>query len=94
MDLGCEKTNLAFVERYLLKRDKPFNKPMAKIGIQEVGGTEAAIKLGLEEVRRMLPEVNTSVREEVPVSELVLGVKCGGSDGVSGIPANPSLRTR
>jgi altronate hydrolase len=91
MDLGCEKTNLAYVERYLLKRDKPFNKPMAKIGIQEVGGTEAAIKLGMEEVGRMLPEVNSAVREEVSVSELVLGVKCGGSDGFSGISANPSL---
>jgi altronate hydrolase len=91
MDLGCEKTNLAYVERYLLKRDKPFNKPIAKIGIQEVGGTEAAIKLGLEEVLAMLPEVNRAVREEVSVSELVLGVKCGGSDGFSGISANPSL---
>ena len=91
MDLGCEKTNLAYVERYLLKREKSFNKPVAKIGIQDIGGTEAAIKLGLEEVGRMLPEVNRAVREEVPVSELVLGVKCGGSDGFSGISANPSL---
>ena len=39
----------------------------------------------------MLPEVNRSEREEVPVSELVMGVKCGGSDGFSGISANPSL---
>src|SRR6266498_3829100 len=91
MDLGCEKTNLAYVERYLLNREKSFNKPVAKIGIQEIGGTEAAIKLGLEEVGRMLPEVNRAVREEVSVGELVLGVKCGGSDGFSGISANPSL---
>src|ERR671925_1729500 len=40
---------------------------------------------------RMLAEVNQSVREECSVSELVLGVKCGGSDGFSGISANPSL---
>ena len=39
MDLGCEKTNLAKVEQYLLKREQKFNKPVAKIGIQEVGGT-------------------------------------------------------
>ena len=81
MDLGCEKTNLAYVEKYLLKRDKNFNKPVVKIGIQDIGGTEAAIKLGLEAVENMLPEVNRAEREEVPVSELVLGVKCGGSDG-------------
>ena len=39
IDLGCEKTNLSRVEKYLLNREKPFDKPVAKIGIQEVGGT-------------------------------------------------------
>jgi altronate hydrolase len=91
IDLGCEKTNLAKVEQYLLKREKSFDKPVAKIGIQEVGGTEAAIALGLKEVERMLSEVNESAREECSISELVLGVKCGSSDGFSGISANPSL---
>ena len=91
IDLGCEKTNLAQVERYLLKREKSFDKPVAKIGIQEVGGTQAAIQKGLQEVERMLPEVNQTKREECSVGELVLGVKCGGSDGFSGISANPSL---
>src|SRR5258707_6736837 len=91
IDLGCEKTNLAKVEQYLLKREKSFDKPVAKIGIQEVGGTEAAIALGLKEVERMLPEVNGAVREECSIGELVLGVKCGSSDGFSGISANPSL---
>jgi len=91
IDLGCEKTNLSEVEKYLLKREKSFDKPVAKIGIQEVGGTQAAIELGLKEVERMLPELNGITREEVSVSELVLGVKCGGSDGFSGISANPSL---
>ena len=91
IDLGCEKTNLAKVEQYLLKREKSFDKPVAKIGIQEVGGTEAAIAQGLKEVERMLPEVNGAVREECSIGELVLGVKCGSSDGFSGISANPSL---
>jgi len=91
IDLGCEKTNLSFVEKYLTKREKPIQKPVFKIGIQEVGGTQAAIELGLKEVERMLPEVNKCVREAFPVSELVLGVKCGSSDGFSGISANPSL---
>ena len=91
MDLGCEKTNLAYVEKYLLKRDRAFNKPVAKIGIQEVGGTQAAIERGLQEVERMLPEVNRAERETIPMSELVMGVKCGGSDGLSGISANPGL---
>jgi altronate hydrolase len=91
MDLGCEKTNLAYVEKYLLNRKKSFNKPVTKIGIQEVGGTQAAIERGLKDVEAMLPEVNRTAREETPISELILGVKCGGSDGFSGISANPSL---
>src|SRR6266404_4172145 len=91
IDLGCEKTNLSEVEKYLLKRDRSFNKPVAKIGIQEVGGTQAAIEQGLKEVERMLPEVNRAAREQTSISELVLGVKCGASDGFSGVSANPSL---
>src|SRR5215475_11796218 len=78
IDLGCEKTNLAQVEKYLLKREKAFAKPVAKIGIQEVGGTQAAIQRGLKAVEEMLPVVNEVGREECSVSELVLGVKCGG----------------
>ncbi|MGI8787107.1 MAG: UxaA family hydrolase [Pyrinomonadaceae bacterium] len=91
IDLGCEKTNLAKVEKYLLKRELEFNKPVAKIGIQEIGGTQAAIEKGLEEVKKMLPVINENRREEFPVSELVLGVKCGSSDGFSGLSANPTL---
>lgn len=91
MDLGCEKTNLQFVEKYLLKREKEFQKPVYKIGIQEVGGTQKAIEIGLQYVKEMLPIVNEAKRETFPISELVLGVKCGGSDGFSGISCNPSL---
>ena len=91
IDLGCEKTNLSFVEKYLTKRENPIMKPVFKIGIQDVGGTQAAIELGLQYVKELLPEVDKCVREEFPVSELVLGVKCGSSDGFSGISANPAL---
>jgi altronate hydrolase len=91
IDLGCEKTNLSYVEKYLTKRETPIRKPLFKIGIQEIGGTQAAIEQGLKYVAEMLPEVNRVEREEFPISELVLGVKCGGSDGFSGISANPAL---
>ena len=91
IDLGCEKTNLSKVEKYLLKRELSFNKPVAKIGIQEIGGTQAAIERGLKEVEAMLPIVNEARREEISISELVLGVKCGSSDGFSGLSANPAL---
>src|SRR4030095_13205828 len=55
------------------------------------GGTLAAIEQGLREVERMLPEVNLAVRERTSISELVLGVKCGAADALSGISSNPGL---
>jgi altronate hydrolase len=91
LELGCEKTNLSVLETYLQRLGRTLNKPLVRIGIQQVGGTQGAIQAGLRAVEEMLPEVNQAVRQPVPVSELVLGVKCGGSDAFSGISANPSL---
>ena len=91
IDLGCEKTNLELLTRYLGHHHLLNNKPVERIGIQEVGGTQNAIKRGLELVEAMLPEVNKAVRTPVPAGELVLGLKCGGSDGFSGLSANPAL---
>jgi altronate hydrolase len=89
--LGCEKTNLTLVERYLQDRDLDLAKPVVRFGIQETGGTQAVIERGMREVEAMLPIVNETVRSSAPVSELILGVKCGGSDGFSGLSANPAL---
>ena len=92
IDLGCEKTNLTLVGRYLRDRGGvSWDKPVEWMGIQEAGGTQAAIDKGLAKVEAMLPRIAEARREPVPVSELVLGVKCGGSDGFSGLSANPSL---
>ncbi|HKV92685.1 MAG TPA: altronate dehydratase family protein [Candidatus Angelobacter sp.] len=91
LELGCEKTNLSVLETYLQRLGRKLDKPLVRIGIQQVGGTQQAIQAGLRAVEEMLPEVNKTVRQPIPVSELVLGVKCGGSDAFSGISANPSL---
>lgn len=89
--LGCEKTNLTVMERFLAKHEQRLKKPTVRIGIQDVGGTEAAVKRGVEAVAAMLPVVDQATRAPAPISELSLGVKCGGSDGFSGLSANPSL---
>jgi altronate hydrolase len=59
--------------------------------IQQDGGFQKTVEAGIEAVMRLLPEANTAVREEVPASELVLALQCGGSDGWSGVTANPAL---
>ena len=89
--LGCEKTNLTAMERFLATHQQILRKPTVRIGIQEAGGTEAAVKRGVEAVAAMLPIANQITRTAAPISELSLGVKCGGSDGFSGLSANPSL---
>jgi altronate hydrolase len=91
IELGCEKTNLSSVEQHLLKRQRRIAKPLVRIGVQEAGGTMAAIERGLRAVETMLPLVNDTRRDRCSMSELVLGVKCGASDAFSGISANPSL---
>jgi len=92
IDLGCEKTNLTIMERHLGRTvGSELGKPEAWISVQKCGGTQATIERGLEEVARMLPVAAEARREEVPIAELVLGVECGGSDGFSGLSANPSL---
>ena len=92
LELGCEKTGSSVLRDWMDAQGlQPTGKPVAWIGIQDAGGTKAAIRRGLDEVRRMLPLVNQARRESRPVSELVLGLKCGGSDGFSGLTANPAL---
>jgi altronate hydrolase len=54
-------------------------------------GTSKTIAHGVSLVESMLPHANGAVREEVPASHLVVGLQCGGSDGYSGITANPAL---
>lgn len=59
--------------------------------LQEVGGTTAAIARGVALVHELLPVVNRVARQPVAASRLIVGLQCGGSDGYSGITANPAL---
>jgi altronate hydrolase len=59
--------------------------------IQETGGIRASVRAGVAAVMAMVEQVDTRRRRQVPASALVLGLNCGGSDGYSGITANPAL---
>jgi altronate hydrolase len=59
--------------------------------IQDTGGTTKTVARIVEQIHALLPEVNRSTREAIPASELKLALQCGGSDGFSGITANPAL---
>ena len=66
-------------------------KPVAHISVQDVGGTVAALAEGMRKLIPMVSEASAMKREFVPLSELILGVECGGTDTTSGIAANPAL---
>jgi altronate hydrolase len=59
--------------------------------IQETGGTRKTIEAGIEAIKKLLPAVNDVKRVPIPLCELTVGLQCGGSDGFSGITANPAL---
>jgi altronate hydrolase len=86
--LGCEGFQIAKMkEAYGLAESDVFRT----MTIQDTGGTRKTVAAGLDAVRGMLAIANTKTRETAPASELMLALQCGGSDGYSGITANPAL---
>jgi len=71
------------------KSEKP--RPPKVLTIQGCGGINKTVEAGVREVLGMLSEVNDVRREAIPASELILGTECGGSDGNSGVTANPAV---
>jgi altronate hydrolase len=86
--LGCEANQITslFGAEGLHESDR-----IARYNMQDVGGTAKAIERGVALVQEMLPAADRIERTPVPASHLTLGLQCGGSDGYSGITANPAL---
>jgi arabinonate dehydratase len=86
--LGCEVFQIAsFKAAFGLEEGKTF----LTLVMQESGGTRKTIEEGVRRIEEMLPLVNAAKREAVPASELCVALQCGGSDGYSGITANPAM---
>ena len=88
LGLGCE---MIPAESLLDGLDLPADKPVTTLVIQETGGIRWTVRAGVAAIEAMLPSLDALRRTPAPVSELVLGLNCGGSDGYSGITANPAL---
>ncbi len=86
--LGCERCQVGglFSHQGLTE-----NENLKTLVMQENGGTTATIKEGIKIVESMLEKANRNFREEVSLSNLMVGLQCGGSDAFSSISANPSL---
>ena len=86
--LGCEVNQIdALLESTALEP----GDSLQILGIQDAGGTMAAIQSGIAKVETMLPAANASCREAVSAAHLTIGLQCGASDGYSALTANPAL---
>ncbi len=91
--LGCETGQIAHLvaDQGLVQIGGGTSRPPVVLNLQDQGGTERTVEAGLARLAELLPVANDVRRETVPASELVLGLECGGSDGNSGVTANPAL---
>jgi len=86
--LGCEANQISS----LLGAQQLTEGPLLRtFSIQDTGGTAKTIAHGIALIEEMLPHANAVTRTEVPASAITIGLQCGGSDGYSGITANPAL---
>ncbi|HUN48731.1 MAG TPA: altronate dehydratase family protein [Stellaceae bacterium] len=88
LGLGCEANQIGGLMRAEGLTEGPLLQTMS---IQEAGGTVKTVREGVARLKAMLPEANKARRETLPASHITLALQCGGSDGYSGITANPAL---
>ncbi|PKL07330.1 MAG: carbohydrate hydrolase [Spirochaetae bacterium HGW-Spirochaetae-9] len=86
VSLGCETCQANIVGDAIRKLT---NKPLRTVIIQQEGGTLKAVEKGVRNAKQLVEEASIAQRVEAPISELMLGTECGGSDPTSGIAANP-----
>jgi altronate hydrolase len=91
LSLGCQNTQVTILQNQLKKRNPGFNKPVIVLEQQQSGSESAMLS---EAIRRTFLEcvkANELSRQPAPLSRLTVALKCGGSDGFSGLSANPAI---
>ncbi len=86
--LGCETNQ---IQGLIAQEGLQEGARLIAFNIQDTGGTAKTVARGVAEIQRLLPEANRVQRRPVPARHLTVGLQCGGSDGYSGISANPAL---
>lgn len=86
--LGCERNQVADL---LSSQALATGPKLVPLIMQDTAGTRASIQMGIDAIQAMLPAANNVTRVPVSAKHLSIGLQCGGSDGFSGITANPAL---
>ena len=91
LSLGCQNAQTSMLMDELRARDPQMSKPVLVFDQQRSGSDEALMGRAIDETFAALAEANRIERAPAPLSALTVGLKCGGSDGFSGISANPTI---
>jgi altronate hydrolase len=89
--LGCQHAQVPILLEQIKRRDANFNKPLLILEQQKSFSEAAMISQAIRETFLGLVEADKVERKPAPLSHLTLGLKCGGSDGFSGLSANPAI---
>jgi len=91
LSLGCQHAQIPILRDALQQRDPNFNKPLFILEQQRSGAESAMMSEAIRQTFSGLVEANKARRAPAPLSKLCVGLKCGGSDGFSGLSANPAI---
>src|SRR6478736_104035 len=86
--LGCEANQ---INAWLAHSSLREGDTLKVFNIQDTGGTRKTVEKGIALIKEMLPRANAVKREPCSAAHITIGLQCGGSDGYSGISANPAL---
>jgi altronate hydrolase len=91
LSLGCQNSQVSILRQQVASRDPNFSKPLLVFEQQKSGSEFQMLSEAIRQTFLGVADANKDSREPAPLSELCVGLKCGGSDGFSGISANPAL---
>src|SRR5215470_11742747 len=91
LSLGCQHSQIAILREEIAGRNPRFDKPLVILEQQQTGSEEIMLTEAIRQTFLGLMQANQARRTEAPLSQLCVGLKCGGSDGFSGLSANPSI---
>jgi altronate hydrolase len=91
LSLGCQHAQVDILQTEIRKRNPEFDKPLFTFEQQKSGSEASMMTEAIRQTFLGLAEANRAQRTSAPLSKLCVGLKCGGSDGFSGISANPAI---
>ena len=91
IDLGCGKTCVECSAPIFQNTVPDYNRRVVNLTVQQLGGSEKTVERGMEVTEKLLHYANQFQRQPVPISKLIVGTECGGSDRWSGVTANPAV---